>query len=71
MKAGATITEADLVKAGVISKARDGVKILGRGAIKAKAAFEVHSASKGAVAAIEKAGGSVKVKDVAEPAKKA
>ena len=72
LTSGATITEAELVKAGVISKPRDGVKILGRGEIKAKAAFEVHSASKTAIAAIEKAGGSVKVKEVVEaPAKKA
>ncbi len=50
-----------LIAAGVISKARDGVKILGVGEIKAKLAFEVFRASKGAVAAIEKAGGSVKI----------
>src|SRR5579863_4396562 len=34
LTAGATITDADMVKAGVISKPRDGVKILGRGEIK-------------------------------------
>ena len=61
LTAGATITEETLVKSGVIAKAFDGVKILGRGEFTAKAAFEVHGASKGAVAAIEKAGGSVKL----------
>ena len=36
------------------------MKILGKGEFKAKASFEVYRASKSAVAAIEKAGGSVK-----------
>lgn len=50
-----------LVKAGALRRARDGVRLLGRGEIKAKVAFEVHGASKSAIAAVEKAGGSVKV----------
>ncbi len=54
-----------LIKAGVCSKKRDGVKILGVGEIKTKLAFEVASASKSAVAAIEKAGGTVKMLVVA------
>lgn len=58
---GAVTLEA-LVAAGVITKAaRDGVKILGVGELKTKLAFEVASASKSAVEAIEKAGGSVKI----------
>lgn len=55
------VTAASLVEAGVLSKARDGVKILGQGEFKAKLAFEVAGASKSAQAAIEKAGGSVKI----------
>lgn len=56
------VTVESLVAAGVISKAaRDGVKILGVGELKAKLAFEVAGASKSAVEAIEKAGGSVKI----------
>lgn len=55
------VTVEALVAAGVCSKPRDGVKILGSGELKAKLAFEVAGASKGAVAAIEKAGGSVKI----------
>ena len=39
----------------------DGVKVLGVGELKAKLALEVFGASKSAVAAIEKAGGSVKI----------
>lgn len=57
-----TVTIESLVAAGVISKAaRDGVKILGNGELKAKLAFEVAGASKAAVEAIEKAGGTVKI----------
>ena len=47
--------------AGVCSKPRDGVKILGVGDLTAKLSFEVFGASKSAQAAIEKAGGSVKI----------
>jgi large subunit ribosomal protein L15 len=57
----ATVTVDALIAAGLISKARDGVKILGQGEIKAKLAFEVAAASKSAIAAIEGAGGSVKL----------
>ncbi len=58
---GAVTIEA-LVTAGVITRqARDGVKILGVGELKAKLAFEVAGASKSAVEAIEKAGGSIKI----------
>jgi len=58
---GATVTIETLVAAGVCSKPRDGVKILGVGEIKARLTFEVFRASKSAVAAIEKAGGSITV----------
>ena len=61
LDAKAPVTLEALIAAGVISKPRDGVKILGQGEIKAKLAFEVAAASKGAVAAIEGAGGSVKL----------
>ncbi|MBD2748745.1 50S ribosomal protein L15 [Microvirga sp. BT688] len=56
---GAAITVETLVAAGVVSKPRDGVKILGVGELKTKLSFQVHGASKSAVEAIEKAGGSV------------
>ena len=54
------IDVAALIEAGVAGRPRDGVKILGNGELKAKADFEVYGASKSAVEAIEKAGGSVK-----------
>ena len=58
----ATTIDADaLVKAGVLRRAKDGVRLLGRGELKGKVSFEVYGASKSAVAAVEKAGGTVKV----------
>jgi large subunit ribosomal protein L15 len=45
----------------VLAKRRDGVKILGVGAIEAKLAFEVAGASKSAREAIERAGGTVTI----------
>ena len=54
------IDVAALIEAGVVGRSRDGVKILGNGELKTKADFEVYGASKSAVEAIEKAGGSVK-----------
>ncbi len=56
-----------LVKAGVIRRAKAGLRLLGRGELKAKLNIEVHGASKSAVAAVEKAGGTVKI---LAPAKK-
>ena len=61
LDANAPITVDALVAAGVLSKARDGVKVLGNGELKARLAFEVAGASKSAREAIERAGGSVKV----------
>jgi large subunit ribosomal protein L15 len=61
LAAGATVTVETLLAAGVCSKPRDGVKLLGNGEISAKLTFEVAAASKSAMAAIEKAGGSVKL----------
>jgi large subunit ribosomal protein L15 len=59
LSAEAPVTIEVLVEAGLCSKPRDGVKILGVGELTAKLAFEVAAASKSAVAAIEKAGGSI------------
>ena len=59
--AKATVNAESLVKSGVVRRARDGIRLLGRGEIKAKLTIEVHGASKAAIAAVEKAGGSVKI----------
>jgi large subunit ribosomal protein L15 len=61
LDASAVINAESLVKAGVLKRAKAGVRLLGRGEIKAKLNVEVHGASKSAVAAVEKAGGSVKL----------
>jgi large subunit ribosomal protein L15 len=50
-----------LVKSGVVRRARGGIRLLGRGELKAKLNIEVHGASKSAIAAVEKAGGTVKI----------
>jgi large subunit ribosomal protein L15 len=55
----APVTVESLIAAGVCAKPLDGVKILGKGALVAKLAFEVTAASKSAAAAIEGAGGSI------------
>ena len=61
LDAGAKIDAAALVKAGLLRRAKDGVRLLGTGEIKAKLTIEVHGASKSAIAAVEKAGGTVKI----------
>lgn len=50
---------AALLNAGIISKELDGVRLLARGAITTGVTISVNSASKAAVAAVEKAGGKV------------
>ena len=57
----APVTAEALVKAGVLRRPKGGVRLLGAGELKAKVAFEVFGASKSATAAVEKAGGSVKI----------
>ena len=61
LKAEGTIDAAALVAAGVLRRARDGVRLLAKGEIKAKLSLKVAGASKAAIAAVEKAGGSVEV----------
>src|SRR5436305_8925860 len=61
LDANATVDAAALVTAGVLRRAKDGVRLLGEGELKAKLVFEVAGASKSAREAVEKAGGSVKV----------
>src|SRR6202046_4795568 len=67
----ATIDAAALVKAGVLRRAKDGVRLLGGGELKAKVALAVFGASKSAVAAVEKAGGTVEILAPKEPASEA
>ena len=50
-----------LKAAGLVTKAKDGIRLLGNGEISAKLTIEVAGASASAIAAVEKAGGSVAV----------
>ncbi|AKH41164.1 large subunit ribosomal protein L15 [Altererythrobacter atlanticus] len=59
---GKTVIDHEVLKvAGVARGGKDGVRLLGKGEVSAKLNFKVAGASKGAVAAVEKAGGSVEV----------
>ena len=59
------VDAAALVAAGVISKAKDGVRLLAKGELKASVNLHVAGASKAAAALVEKAGGSVTVASAA------
>ena len=55
------ITEDALLEAGVIRRKLDGVRVLAKGEFSAKATISVTGASKSAVEAVEKAGGSLTI----------
>jgi large subunit ribosomal protein L15 len=61
---------AALVAARVIRRARDGVRLLGEGELKAKLTLKLAGASTKATAAVEAAGGSIELPKVVEPARK-
>ncbi|MEZ5800268.1 MAG: 50S ribosomal protein L15 [Nitratireductor sp.] len=56
-----TVTIEGLIKAGIIRRAKQGVRLLANGEINTKMTFEVAGASKAAIEKVEKAGGSVTV----------
>jgi large subunit ribosomal protein L15 len=62
-----TIDVEALVRGGVLRRAKDGVRLLGRGEIKVAVQLAVHGASKPAIAAVEKVGGRVTVLAAAKP----
>jgi large subunit ribosomal protein L15 len=57
-----------LKAAGIVRRVKDGVRLLGGAEPKAKLTISVAGASRPAIAAVEKAGGSVTVAKPAEPA---
>lgn len=59
LEAGASVDAATLIAAGVIRREGDGVRLLGNGELTVALNLTVSGASAGAVAAVEKAGGSV------------
>ena len=61
IETGAVVDVAAMVKAGLLRRAKDGVRLLGDGELKTKVDFAVFGASKSAVAAVERVGGSVKI----------
>jgi large subunit ribosomal protein L15 len=69
---GATVNPEALAKAGLVKKAGDLVKVLARGEITKKLTLQVHGASAAAKAAVEKAGGTLEIIELAKtPSKKA
>ena len=61
LKSGETITVETLVAAGVVRRAKDGIRILGKGELTASLNIQAAGASASAVAAIEKAGGKIEI----------
>lgn len=68
LDAKGTLDHAALKGAGLARGGKDGVRVLGKGEIKAKLALKVAGASKGAREAIEKAGGSIEIIERRNPA---
>jgi large subunit ribosomal protein L15 len=66
LDAGKPVDIAALQAAGLLNQPRDGVRLLGKGELKAKLDLHVAGVTKSALAAVEKAGGTVTL-----PAKKA
>ena len=59
LDASVAVDAAALIKAGVIRRALDGVRLLGEGELKAKLTLTVYSATASAAKAVEAAGGSL------------
>lgn len=56
-----TIDENMLLKSKVISHKRDGVRLIGKGALKSKVSLNISGATKAATDAVTKAGGSIDI----------
>ena len=56
-----TLDHDALKAAGLARGGKDGVRLLGKGELKTKVSFKVAGASKGAIEAVEKAGGKVEI----------
>lgn len=61
LDAKAPVTAASLKEAGVLKRVKDGVRLLSDGELTAAVTFQIEGASKAAIAAVEKAGGSVAI----------
>jgi large subunit ribosomal protein L15 len=65
LDAAADMTEDALVACGLVRRKLDGVRVLARGELTSKVALKVTGASKSAVAAVEKAGGTLETATLA------
>ena len=61
LDAGKPITAQVLCDAGIVRRVKDGVRVLAKGELKSELTLEVAGASKAAIEAVEKAGGTIKV----------
>jgi large subunit ribosomal protein L15 len=61
LDASGTIDHDALKAVGLAKGGKDGVRLLGKGELTSKVTFKVAGASKGAIAAVEKAGGKVEL----------
>ena len=61
LDASAVVNAEALKAAGVLRRVKDGVRLLANGELSSGVTFEISGASKSAIAAVEKAGGSVKI----------
>jgi large subunit ribosomal protein L15 len=61
LKAGDTVTAETLATQGIARRAKDGIRLLGKGKLKTQLNLEVAHASGSAIEAVKKAGGHVKV----------
>jgi len=68
LDAKGTVDQAALQSAGLARGGRDGVRLLGKGELKAKIAFRVAGVSRGAREAVEKAGGTIEIVEPKNPA---
>ena len=66
LDAKAEITEDKLVESGLVRRKRDGVRILSKGELKSKIKLNVTGASKAAIDAVAKAGGSLTIASSSE-----
>ena len=69
LDAGKPVDTAAVVAAGLVKNPRDGIRLLASGELKAKLNITVAGASKSAIAAVEKAGGSVTIAAPEKPKK--
>lgn len=69
LDAGNTVDAAALIAAGVVRRVKDGIRLVGGGELKSKVTLAIAGGSKPALAAVEKAGGSVTIIETKSDAK--